>query len=83
MSNSKLVNKTMLTPRNHTKGRSGYKLKKITIHHCAGVMSKEYAEIKKQIDKLLSKENQLKRELENIQKTKLKIIYYLLKGSDE
>lgn len=41
MSNSKLVNKTMLTSRNHTKGRSGYKLKKITIHHCAGVMSIE------------------------------------------
>lgn len=41
MSNSKLVNKTMLTPRNYDRGRSGYKIKKITIHHCAGVMSIE------------------------------------------
>ena len=41
MSNSRLVNKTMLTPRNYDKGRSGYKIKKITIHHCAGVMSIE------------------------------------------
>lgn len=39
MSNSKLVNKTMLTPINYDKGRDGYKIKKITIHHCAGVMS--------------------------------------------
>lgn len=41
MSNSKLVNKTILTSKNYTKGRSGYKIKKITIHHCAGVMSVE------------------------------------------
>ena len=41
MSNSKLVNKTILTNKNYDKGRSGYKLKKITIHHCAGVMSIE------------------------------------------
>ena len=41
MSNSKLVNKTMITPINHDKGRSGYKIKKITIHHAAGVMSIE------------------------------------------
>ena len=41
MSNSKLVNKTMITPINHDKGRSGYNIKKITIHHAAGVMSIE------------------------------------------
>lgn len=41
MSNSSLVNKTMLTLVNYDKGRSGYKLKKITIHHCAGVMTIE------------------------------------------
>lgn len=41
MSNSKLVNKTILTPRNYDKGRGGYKLKKITIHHAAGVVSIE------------------------------------------
>ena len=41
MSNSKLVNKTMLTPRNYDKGRSGYKIKKITIHHAASVISIE------------------------------------------
>ena len=41
MSNSKLVNKTILTPINHDKGRDGHKIKKITIHHAAGVMSIE------------------------------------------
>ena len=41
MSNSKLVNKTLLTNKNYDKGRDGYKIKKITIHHCAGVMSIE------------------------------------------
>lgn len=41
MSNSKLVNKTMLTKINYTKGRSGRKLEKITIHHCASIMSIE------------------------------------------
>lgn len=41
MSNSKLVNKTMLTKKNYDKGRDGKKIKKITIHHCAGVMSIE------------------------------------------
>ena len=41
MSNSKLVNKTILTPRNYDRGRDGYKIKKITIHHAAGVVSIE------------------------------------------
>lgn len=41
MSKSSLVNKTMLTPVNYDKGRDGKKIKKITIHHCAGVMSIE------------------------------------------
>lgn len=41
VSNSKLVNKTMLTPRNYDRGRDGYKIKKITIHHAAGVVSIE------------------------------------------
>jgi hypothetical protein len=41
MSNSSLVNKTLLTNKNYDKGRSGYKIKKITIHHCAGIMSIE------------------------------------------
>ena len=41
MSNSKLVSKKLLTNKNYDKGRSGYKIKKITIHHCAGVMSIE------------------------------------------
>lgn len=41
MSNSKLVNKTLLTNRNYDKGRSGYKIKKITIHHAASVISIE------------------------------------------
>lgn len=41
MSNSKLVNKTILTSANYDKGRDGHKIKKITIHHCAGVMSIE------------------------------------------
>ena len=31
----------MLTSVNYDKGRDGYKIKKITIHHCAGVMSVE------------------------------------------
>lgn len=39
MSNSKLVNKTSLTSVNYSKGRDGKKIKKITIHHCAGVLS--------------------------------------------
>jgi len=41
MSNSKLVSKTLLTNRNYDKGRSGYKIKKITIHHAASVISIE------------------------------------------
>lgn len=41
MSNSSLVNKKMLTSVNHDKGRDGKKIKKITVHHCAGVMSVE------------------------------------------
>ena len=41
MSNSSLVNKTILTSVNYDKGRSGRTIKKITIHHCAGVMSIE------------------------------------------
>jgi hypothetical protein len=41
MSNSKLVNKTILTSTNYDKGRDGKKIKKITIHHCAGIMSVE------------------------------------------
>jgi N-acetylmuramoyl-L-alanine amidase CwlA len=41
MSNSKLVSKTLLTNKNYDKGRSGYKIKKITIHHCAGIMTIE------------------------------------------
>lgn len=41
MSNSKLVDKKILTPINYDKGRGGYKIKKITIHHCAGIMSIE------------------------------------------
>ena len=39
MSNSKLVSKTALTSVNYDKGRNGCKIKKITVHHCAGVMS--------------------------------------------
>lgn len=39
MSNSKLVNKKSLTSVNYSKGRDGKKIKKITIHHCAGVLS--------------------------------------------
>lgn len=39
MSNSSLINKKHLTKVNYDKGRDGYKIKKITIHHCAGVMS--------------------------------------------
>lgn len=38
MSNSKL-SKKMLVKRNYDKGRSGYKIKKITIHHAAGIVS--------------------------------------------
>lgn len=41
MSNSKLVNKTILTSVNYSKGRSGKKISEITIHHCAGVMTIE------------------------------------------
>lgn len=41
MSNSKLINKKMLTTKNYDKGRDGKKIKKITIHHCAGVLSIE------------------------------------------
>lgn len=41
MSNSSLVNKKMLTSVNYDKGRDGKKIKKITVHHCAGVMSVE------------------------------------------
>ena len=39
MSNSSLINKKQLTKVNYDKGRDGYKIKKITVHHCAGVMS--------------------------------------------
>lgn len=39
MSNSKLVNKKLLIKRNYDKGRDGRKIKKITIHHAAGVVS--------------------------------------------
>lgn len=41
MSNSTLVSKKLLTNVNYTKGRGKYTIKKITIHHCAGVMSVE------------------------------------------
>lgn len=41
MSNSKLVDKTMITNVNYDKGRDGHKIKKITVHHCAGIMSIE------------------------------------------
>lgn len=42
MSNSKLVNKTIkASTTNYDKGRNGKKIKKITIHHCAGIMSIE------------------------------------------
>lgn len=41
MSNSSLIDKKMLTSVNYDKGRSGYKIKKITIHHVAGVVSIE------------------------------------------
>ena len=41
MSNSKLVNKTILTNKNYDKGRDGHKIKKITIHHAASVISIE------------------------------------------
>lgn len=41
MSNSNLVSKRMITNKNYSKGRDGKKIEKITIHHCAGVMSVE------------------------------------------
>lgn len=41
MSNSTLVNKKILTSVNYSKGRDGKKIKKITIHHCAGVLTIE------------------------------------------
>lgn len=41
MSNSKLVDKKILTNKNYDKGRDGYKIKKITIHHAASVISIE------------------------------------------
>ena len=41
MSNSKLVNKTILTSANYDKGRDGHKIKKITIHHMAADLSLE------------------------------------------
>lgn len=41
MSNSNLVNKKIITNVNYSKGRSGRNIEKITIHHCAGVMSVE------------------------------------------
>lgn len=42
MSNSSLVNKTIkASAKNYTAGRRGNKIKKITIHHMAGVMSIE------------------------------------------
>ena len=41
MSKSKLVDKTILTNVNYDKGRDGHKIKKITIHHFAGVVSIE------------------------------------------
>lgn len=42
MSNSSLVNvKVPASSKNYTKGRQGNKIKKITIHHMAGVMSAE------------------------------------------
>lgn len=41
MSKSKLVDKTILTNVNYDKGRDGHKIKKITIHHVAGVVSIE------------------------------------------
>ena len=41
MSKSKLVDKTILTNVNYDKGRDGHKIKKITIHHAAGVVSIE------------------------------------------
>lgn len=41
MSNSTLVNKKILTSVNYSKGRDGYKIKKITIHHAAGIVSIE------------------------------------------
>lgn len=41
MSNSKLVNKTILTDKNFDRGRDGHKIKKITIHHACGIVSIE------------------------------------------